>query len=257
MYDEAKIQCKGHIGGIESDPDYDPEDLDKVSGKLSVLNLQLSWGMILKKTTVEGRKHLSILGKLPCYLCNIEDNSGESLNHGIENQEALAIDDRINTTFARIVDIHNHDECGSNMRLERWREIVSKAAELEEPGGPSKASLCSFCYAHKKAQTISETLKVLSPVDTICIRMQLSLQGPVKRHIRRLFRRLICTHLISIDGSPPPEVDDFRVRFYNLVFFGSAYDRYRKHLCEALFNGTFFDVIAQGPRRRSSDSCAR
>ena len=116
-------------------------------------------------------------------------------------------------------------------------DIGSKSAELEEPGGPSKASLGLLCCAHKKAQTIGETLKLLSPVDTICIRMRLSLQGPVKRHIRRLFRRLICTHLVVIDGSPPPGVDDFRVRFYNLVFSGSAYDRYRKHVCEALFNG--------------------
>ena len=105
--------------------------------------------------------------------------------------------------------------------------------------GKARCDLEVLCLAHKKAQANTETFKVVKPLASKIIRLQLSLQGPIKKHLMEAARTPVKEPLVIVRGGPLSlEAQEHRERVLSLFLNrGNAYNNYRYYVISDLFDG--------------------
>jgi hypothetical protein len=236
-YDEAQLPLMVDVAaGKDDDPDL-VEEFDRCGGKHRVLVLEGAYGLALRKKAASGAQICKLVGKLPCTPQAIERNNGECLKRAMQEMR-LEVDELIDMKFMRLIDLHIHDECSSNLRAERSLALDYKQ---HSPTPDARSSLGFLCDAHKKAQTLGGMVAVVKPFDTQLIRLALSCKSLMRQHLRREVRAIIKEQLvIHFDADPPLASNEHRRAVFDVFLSGqNPRDRYRAEVLGKLFNGDY------------------
>ena len=116
--------------------------------------------------------------------------NGECIFASLQDAQ-LEGDDEVAREALRVVDIHLHGECSSNLRCERRRDM--DAPKYLE-------SLEVVCLTLEKAQVNKEGVATLGALETKVTRLQLSTRGSVRAHLKASCRKVIRDRLTIIGG---------------------------------------------------------
>ena len=233
-YDEAQLRlCVDMPASTKEDPEL-AEEYDNNYGKHRVLVLEGGFGMALRRSSLSGESTFcKVVGEIPCRLQVIEKNNGECLKAGQRELE-LPTDAELNRTFYRLVDLHIHDECSSNLRSERSMHLDNCASF-----GNRRASLGLLCDAHKKAQYVGCAWEPLRPFDTRLVRLALSTRGTIRQTLRREARKVVKYNLVILHAAHPSvEADIHRDAVFRTFCGGDTPTaKFRRTVLQSLFNG--------------------
>ena len=230
-YDEAETRCEVQIKGAPLKIGCKSVTVVEPScqKKQKVLVTEASWLISIKKTAANvAEKVLTLIGAQPTYLKAIETTAAECVREVHERQICMPYDDMIDTTAARIIDLHIHDDHGANHRSER-------ASKKQYPG---RAEIGISCDAHKKAQIITEGMKPIRPFDSQVVRLGLSFKGGLKAKIKTEMRLIILEQCRVMIDEVNIEADAHRKAIYDLYLGGNTpREQWRRKVVERLFNG--------------------
>jgi len=159
----------------------------------------------------------------------IESTDGETLTYAHKCLLDNDWDALVASNFPRQIDFRINDEHKANLRAQRYHEMQH----------PERAHYVAICDAHKKATAIGDTTEVVPDIISRTIRLQLSLHGPVRQHLKHKLRILQKERFCINYGKVSAAANQHRQRTMDLWFHGknSAADIRRRALIERLYNG--------------------
>ena len=206
-------------------------DEDTMPG-LKVFAMESLWCLVVRQVSGLSSKCLHLWGRVPVKLQFLQRGRGED-HHGCIYEADLPFDALADERHLRFVEGICTDDDGA---CERGEQIWSDEH-------PLRASLKVKCTAHKKSAVNKTTMAVVSPFDTLCVRLLLTIRNTPQgtATLKQVARQVIVDQFVSlVDGSISVADSEHRDAVYNLYLPCPAETAREAEVCvliRSLFNG--------------------